>query len=292
MILKKQGMRNIKTGIAVMICILVGYLNIIDNVFFAATACIVSMKTTVKSSLIVGRNRLMGTFIGGIIGFLFVLIKPGNPVLACLGIISTIYICNLLNINQSVTIACVVFCAIFLSIGNANPIEYSFWRIIDNSIGVLIGVGVNYYIHRPNYLENIYEELKVIETISMEILKSEIEKEDHADTSPLEDEITKLDGIYINFLEELEYIKNEVNDEKINKVMKGCKEIYLHLQVLAKMKYKCYLNTENYKKYIKLYNESPKNAETRDYESPVYNYHIGTIIDNINEIRNIKKAEA
>ena len=64
--LHKPGMRNIKTGIGVMICVLVGYLHIIDNTLFAAVACIVCMQTTVKGSLTVGLNRLKGTFIGGI----------------------------------------------------------------------------------------------------------------------------------------------------------------------------------------------------------------------------------
>ncbi|WP_304969360.1 FUSC family protein [Romboutsia ilealis] len=82
--LHKPGMRNIKTGIGVMICVLVGYLNIIDNTLFAAVACIVCMQTTVKGSLTVGLNRLKGTFIGGLIGFIFVLIHPGSPILSCL----------------------------------------------------------------------------------------------------------------------------------------------------------------------------------------------------------------
>ena len=86
--IQKPGMRNIKTGIGVMICVLIGYIHIIDNIFFAATACIVCMQTTVKSSLTVGLNRLKGTLVGGLIGFLFVLIRPGSPVLACLGVIT------------------------------------------------------------------------------------------------------------------------------------------------------------------------------------------------------------
>lgn len=114
--LHKPGMRNIKTGIGVMICVLVGYLNIIDKTFFAAVACIVSMQTTIKSSMTVGLNRLKGTFVGGLIGFLFALIKPGDPILSCIGIITTIYICNILKINKSITIACVVYMVIQFNI--------------------------------------------------------------------------------------------------------------------------------------------------------------------------------
>lgn len=282
--LHKPGMRNIKTGIGVMICVLVGYLNIIDKTFFAAVACIVSMQTTMKSSMTVGLNRLKGTFVGGLIGFLFALIKPGDPILSCIGIITTIYICNILKINKSITIACVVYCAIHLNIGDGNPVQYSINRILDTSIGVIIGVAVNYYIYRPNYLKSIYNEIKVIENTSINLLKSEIEKGEHGDISYLNAEITKLEKLYKNFLEELEYSNEEVNDEEINDIIKKCKQIYLHLQILEQMKEKCYLNKENYDKTKCLCKDVVKNIEIKDNVSTVYNYHISAIIDNINEI--------
>ena len=218
--LNKPGMRNIKTGIGVMLCILVGYFNIIDKTFFAAVACIVCMQTTVKSSLTVGLNRLKGTFIGGVVGFLFVLIRPGNPILACLGIITTIYICNILKVNSSITIACVVFCAIMIDIGSESPLEYSVHRIIDTSIGVIIGVSVNYFICRPNYLKRIYNEIRIIESKAIELLKEEIEKGAHANISPLKVEITKLEGLYKNYLDELEYSIEENNNKEINETIK------------------------------------------------------------------------
>ena len=285
--LQKPGMRNIKTGIGVMICVLTGYLNIIDNTFFVAAACIVCIQTTVKSSLTVGFNRLKGTFIGGLIGFLFVLIRPGDPILSCLGVITTIYICNILKINNSITIACVVYCAIYLSVGDANPIAYSISRTLDTSVGVIIGVAVNYYIYRPNYLQSIYEEIRIIEKTSIKLLKSEIEKGVHADISSLKNEIASLEELYKNFLDELEYSNEEVDDEEINNTIKRCKQIYLHLQILMQMKDKCYLNKENYIKSKSIYNTLPKGIEIKDDTSTVYNYHISAIIDNINEIHSI-----
>ena len=274
--LHKPGMRNIKTGIGVMICVLVGYLNIIDNTLFAAVACIVCMQTTVKGSLTVGLNRLKGTFIGGLIGFIFVLIHPGSPILSCLGIITTIYICNVLKINNSITIACVVYCSIYLGIGTNSPLEYSIHRIIDTSIGVVIGVCVNYFIYRPNYLNRIYNEIR------------EIEKGTHVDISSLKTEITKLEGLYKNFLDELEYSSDEVDNKSINRTINKCKQIYLHLQVLEHMKDKCYLNKENYIKSKNLYDKLDKNVEVKEDVSPVYNYHISMIIERINEIHEIE----
>lgn len=287
--LQKPGMRNIKTGIGVMICVLIGKMNVIDSTFYAAIACIVSMQTTVKSSLTVGLNRLKGTFIGGLIGFLFVLIHPGDPIISCLGIITTIYICNILKINKSITIACVVYCAIQLNIGDASPIVYSLSRTLDTSIGVIVGVAVNYFIYRPNYLESIYKEISLIEETSIKLLKSEIEKGEHADISSLKNEITRLEGLYKNFLEELQYSSEDVENKEINNTIKRCKQIYLHLQVLEQMKDKCYLNKANYIKSKSIYDTLPKDIEIKDNTSTVYNYHISSIIDRINEIHEMEE---
>ena len=287
--LHKPGMRTIKTGIGVMLCVLLGYLNfnLVDKTFYAAIACVVCMQTTVKGSFTVGLNRLKGTFVGGLIGFLFALIGPGNPILSCLGIITTIYICNLIKINKSITIACVVYCAIHLGIGKADPVYYSVHRIIDTSIGVLIGIGVNYLIYRPDYLGRIHNEIKVIEDTSIKLLKKEIEMGVDIDISSLQNEITKLEGLYKNFLDELEYRNDEVDDKEINRIIRTCKQIYMHLQVLGHMKDKCYLNQENYIKSKDLYYELASDVEVKEDISPVYNYHISMIIENINEIRDI-----
>ncbi len=287
--LHKPGMRTIKTGIGVMLCVLLGYLNfnLVDKTFYAAIACVVCMQTTVKGSFTVGLNRLKGTFVGGLIGFLFALIGPGNPILSCLGIITTIYICNLIKINKSITIACVVYCAIHLGIGTADPVYYSVHRIIDTSIGVLIGIGVNYLIYRPDYLGRIHNEIKVIENTSIKLLKKEIEMGADIDISSLQNEITKLEGLYKNFLDELEYRNDEIDDKEINRIINTCKQIYMHLQVLGHMKDKCYINEENYIKSKNLYYELASDIEVKEDISPVYNYHISMIIENINEIRDI-----
>ena len=87
-----------------------------------------------------------------------------------------------------------------LNIGTNNPLTYSLGRTWDTSMGVIIGVAVNYYIFRPNYLNSIYKEIRIIETTSIKLLQSEIEKGIHMDRSFLKKEISKLEGLYKNFL--------------------------------------------------------------------------------------------
>ncbi|MCI6667926.1 MAG: hypothetical protein MSH12_07215, partial [Romboutsia timonensis] len=109
----------------------------------------------------------------------------------------------------------------------------------------------------------------------------------HVDISSLKNEITKLEGLYKNFLDELEYSNDEVDNKSINKTINKCRQIYLHLQVLEHMKDKCYLNKENYIKSKYLYEKLDKNIEIKENVSPVYNFHISRIIEHINEIHDI-----
>ena len=125
----------------------------------------------------------------------------------------------------------------------------------------------------------------MIENTSIKLLKREIEKGNNVDISSLKDEITKLEELYKNFLDELEYSNDEIDNESINKTIAKCKQIYLHLQVLEHMKDKCYLNKENYIKSKDLYDELDEKLEIKDNISPVYNYHIRMIIESINEIQ-------
>ena len=74
------GMRTLKTGIAVILtCILTGFA--VDNMFYAATACVVTMQDTIKTSFKMGSQRVFGTLIGGLVGFLLFLVIPKNQFL-------------------------------------------------------------------------------------------------------------------------------------------------------------------------------------------------------------------
>ena len=146
---KKVGMRNIKTAIAVVLSILISKAIKMEYPFYAAIASIISMQSSVEDSFKTGRNRMLGTIIGAIIGFLCALINPESLILVGLGIVIVIYLCNLLSWKESSSIGCVVFCAIMLNIKGNNPLFYSLNRILDTFVGIIVAIGVNYFIVPP-----------------------------------------------------------------------------------------------------------------------------------------------
>ena len=84
------GMRTLKTGIAVVLTLYLGQTFLISNVFYAVIGTIFALQNTMKSSLVAGKNRLLGTVMGAIIGFLFAQLQLHSPLFIGLAVIMTI----------------------------------------------------------------------------------------------------------------------------------------------------------------------------------------------------------
>jgi len=92
------GLRTIKTALAVSISIFLSQLLNLEYPYFVAMTAIISMDRTARLSIDMGRNRVIGTLIGALIGILFATIDQGNPWLAGIGILIIILISNLTHI--------------------------------------------------------------------------------------------------------------------------------------------------------------------------------------------------
>lgn len=146
---KKVGMRNIKTAIAVFISIILSKLFKMEYPFYAAIAAIISMQSSVEESFRAGRNRMIGTLIGAVVGFICALINPGNAFVSAIGIVIVIYLCNLLKWKESSSIGGVVFLAIMLNLKGNSPLWYSINRLFDTFLGIIVAIVVNYFIIPP-----------------------------------------------------------------------------------------------------------------------------------------------
>jgi uncharacterized membrane protein YgaE (UPF0421/DUF939 family) len=153
----KIGMRNIKTGIAVALCIAISKIFKMEYPFYAAIAAVISMQNTVSDSFKAGKNRMLGTMVGALIGLVSAIIMPGNIILCGIGIILVIFICDKLNWNKSLVIACIVFCAIMTNLKGRNPYLYSLNRLLDTFLGITSAMLVNYFILPPNYFKKLQE---------------------------------------------------------------------------------------------------------------------------------------
>lgn len=288
--LQKIGMRTIKTGIAVYICTLLArYL--VKNPMFAGVGCVVSIQDTVKGSLKLGFNRIGGTIIGGLAGFLCVLIKPGDPILAGIGTMVTIYSCTLLKINSGIIVSSVTFLSIHLGIITSNPANYSIQRVIDTSVGVVIGVIINYLLARPDYINVTYKSLKNANDITEECIKYGLINNGNFDREKLRRKINKLDTIYPKLVGEIKYNKKQVDIESIENEILLYKSINHHIKSIQLLEEELFINNDNYSKIKEMYDIDTLSLTLDNEKSPVFNYHLSKILSEINAIHRLKNIE-
>lgn len=107
------------------------------------------METTVEKGIHSGIYRVLGTIIGCIIGILMVTIDQGSIFLLFIGIIILISVLNCFKLHDCISIACVVFCVIMLTMTNENIVTYGIQRTIDTIFGIIIATVINYIIVKP-----------------------------------------------------------------------------------------------------------------------------------------------
>ncbi|WP_010293206.1 FUSC family protein [Clostridium senegalense] len=144
--MKKIGMRNIKTAVSVFICIVISRIFKFSSPFYACIAAVICMQSTVETSFEVGKNRLIGTTFGAVLGVAFSYIMPNSVILTAVGISLLIYLCDVINKNKSTTISCIVFVAIMTNLKDKSPFEYGVNRFLETALGIIIAVLVNKYI--------------------------------------------------------------------------------------------------------------------------------------------------
>lgn len=148
------GYRNLKTGLSVLICLL-----LFPGALHPAIAAIICMQSTIEDSIKIGINRLTGTLIGGIIGIVMLVIVTNldlhsfSSIIAALNVCLIIYICNLIKKPAASVIASIVVLSILIDPTVANPVLYSVKRTTETALGIIISIVINRFITPPDEKE-------------------------------------------------------------------------------------------------------------------------------------------
>lgn len=124
-----------------------------ENPFFACIASVFCMKDTVANSIVMGKHRISGTILGGIIGVLLIFLSTKipflytiSPIVTGVGICLSIYLCTLFKMPESVIVSCIVISGIMINYATqVNSYLYAFNRSVDTIIGILVAILVNKY---------------------------------------------------------------------------------------------------------------------------------------------------
>lgn len=150
----KIGQRNIKTALSVFICILLFELTGNESsASYACIAAIMSVQETIERSVDTGTHRISGTFVGAILGVLFIFLGNcfdlqmiSKSILISVVIILIIFFYNAFEKQDSIAICCMVFIVIALNyVNNESAYLYALERTIDTLIGVIVALLINRY---------------------------------------------------------------------------------------------------------------------------------------------------
>lgn len=290
--MKKVGLRNIKTAIAVFICLLVLTLLKSDRYFYACIAAVISMQSSVYDSFVAGRNRMRGTTIGAVTGITLAYIGQNNIILTTLGVIIVIYLCNIFEFKKSVPIACIVFLAIMTNLDDMTPLVYGTKRLLETFLGIIVSVLVNFFIFPPEVTENLNKKYNIMKEDVNEIFKDVLLIGNNNKLNSFRNNITAFESLFNSFKMEHRHAHKYVSyiedmDEKIERL----KEVNIHLKVIREIeesKKLSFKNKERVNKELKnqVYNlefEIENKKDIKDDE--VLNYHVDKVLDIIKHLK-------
>lgn len=151
----KLGLRIIKTGVAVTVCVAVTYFFKLHEPFIAVVATVMSMGKSIDMSVKSGRNKMIGAVIGSLLGCAFATISLANAGLCGIGIILTLYLCHLFRLSGAATLSSFAFAAVMFGTPGVEPWRFASTSVIDCLIGIAIAIVVNLILFPPNYAQEI-----------------------------------------------------------------------------------------------------------------------------------------
>ena len=165
---RKLGMRIIKTGVAVTVCVAISSIFNLGQPLVAVISTVMSMGRSIDTSLRSGKNKMIGVIIGAFLGGLFAMLSPANAGLCGIGIILVLYFCYLIKLDMAGTLASFVFAAVmFVAPPGAEAWRYAITCAEDAIIGIIVAVVVNFVVMPPNYAEQIKKLYgKLVEEVS------------------------------------------------------------------------------------------------------------------------------
>ena len=159
----KIGFRGIKTAISVFICSIISMFFEYEDMFCSSIAAVMCMQKTCEETIMAGINRVIGTVIGGFIGYLALEISNFIPyqewfriLILPFCIIIVVYICNTIGRKDAVSIGCMLTLIILSKLGEdiGSTIMYVVYRVIHTIIGIIVATIINKYVFPNDKLDN------------------------------------------------------------------------------------------------------------------------------------------
>lgn len=205
------GARIFKTGVAIILSLLLSELLKLPSPVFAGIAAIFAVQPTIYRSYLSVIEQIQGNIIGAIIAISFVLLFGNNIIIIGLAAIIVITINLKLKIENTIGLSLVTLIVIMETPGD-QFIQFSIIRFSTIMLGILSAFIVNLVFLPPKYENKLFNKItdvtqEIIRWIRHSIrfapehhlLKNDIEK--------IKDDMVKLDQLFFMYKEERNYFK-------------------------------------------------------------------------------------
>lgn len=201
MIKVKIGARTFKTGLAVLLALIIpAQIGLGGSTSLATTAVILSMKPSVSETYETTRDRVISTIIGGVIAFTFSYFIGSNVVMIAAASALLIAVLHRLKLDKVIPLSTLTLVTVMLS-ADSNLILAAVQRVSATLVGVLIAFAVNTFILPPKYDIKFYESTVSLSDDSMKYVRSMLRKNSQfplmkEDLKILNREVTTLKKLY------------------------------------------------------------------------------------------------
>jgi uncharacterized membrane protein YccC len=132
---------GVKTALAASLCLWISEWFGLQQGYWAAITAIIVMQSNVGSTARASRDRLVGTAVGAILGWVA---SPwgGYPAAFALTVLAGALICALLRLRNSARLAGVTICIVMLANTAGSNWRIAVDRFLEVSLGILVAVGV------------------------------------------------------------------------------------------------------------------------------------------------------
>lgn len=283
----KIGMRTLKTGLAVGLSLFVSYLFDLNSPSLVGIAAIVAMQSSVNESLIAGKNRILATFVGALVGLLFSYLLPQNYFFLSLGIIVVIHIHNILGWKQSLTLSAIVFLIVFLyQEGEHSRLIYAINRLFDTSIGVIVSMIINYFIAQPDDKQSFIYIRDHIYTVIKKLIYDILTKTNQFDDEVFKEQLAEYNNSFDALKNEMHMNSSKrISSQLAHDIVTILNSIEKSLLTILELNIIPILSEENMLLFKELYSEDFNSPERQSKDTDiVYNYHINKIFSKLLDI--------
>ncbi|MDT9026955.1 MULTISPECIES: aromatic acid exporter family protein [Rossellomorea] len=207
----KLGARILKTGIAIVLALLVSQLLNIPSPVFAGIAAVFAVQPTIYRSYLSIIEQIQANLIGAGIAVIFVLLFGSNPLIVGLAAVIAIAIILKLKLQNTIGLALVTLIAI-MEVTDQDFIQFAFIRFSTIMIGVFSSFIINLIFLPPKYETKLYHKISdsTEEILKWIRLSSRHATEFHLlkkDLERIKEKLIKVDQLYLLYKEERDYFK-------------------------------------------------------------------------------------